>query len=339
MESSRPIVADYRQDWPARAAALITELYAGLGPHAVLIEHIGSTSIPGMAAKDVLDLQVSTTDLEAAASAFDPMLHDLGFERSRYERDHVPAGRQDDPDLWAKRLWTRKSQPAGDVNLHVRLRGSPNERLALLFRDWFRAHAGAVPAYAGFKQALSAMSTGIGDYADTKDWVVDVVNVAAEEWAAATGWRVPEPPIRRRAGRVIVVNAAAQVLLLHGFDPARPAEPYWITIGGGLNEGETPAEAAARELREESGIRATAAQLGDPVWHELTRFPFDHRDYLQDQDFFLLRVGSPEVTTDGLDEEEATIILGHRWWSVADLESTDEQFYPVELPRLLRDLA
>jgi len=143
----------------------------------------------------------------------------------------------------------------------------------------------------------------------------------------------------RQAGRVLVVDAQGRVLLLHGFDPARPDEPYWFTIGGGAQPGETLAEAAARELREESGINAAPDELGEPVWHEVTEFGFDGRLFRQEQDFFVLRVGSPEVSSDGLDDEEAAVVVGHRWWTTAQLESTDERFYPAELPRLLRETA
>ena len=143
----------------------------------------------------------------------------------------------------------------------------------------------------------------------------------------------------RQAGRVLVVDAQGRVLLLQGFDPARPDEPYWFTVGGGARPGETLAEAAARELREESGIAATPAELGQPVWHEVTDFSFDGRRFRQEQDFFVLRVGSAEVSSDGLDDEEAAVVLGHRWWTAAELESTHESFYPAELPRLLREAA
>jgi 8-oxo-dGTP pyrophosphatase MutT (NUDIX family) len=145
--------------------------------------------------------------------------------------------------------------------------------------------------------------------------------------------------ITRRAGRVLVIDAGGRVLLLHGFDPAKPEEPYWFTIGGGAQPGETLAEAAARELREETGICAQAYELGEPVWHEVTDFSFDGTSYRQEQDFFQLRIGSAVVLTDGLDDEEAAVIDGHRWWTVDELESTTEPFYPRELPGLLRDLS
>jgi GrpB-like predicted nucleotidyltransferase (UPF0157 family) len=185
-----PIVVDYQADWPVRAAAITDKLAAALGPLAVRIEHIGSTSIPAMAAKDVIDLQVSTPDLEAAAVAFADPLRDLEFERFPYAYDHVPAGRQDSQELWAKRFWARREHADGPVNLHVRVVGSPNERLALLFRDWFRAHPAAVQPYAEFKRGLAAVTGDIVSYTEVKDPVVDVVIVAAEAWAVSTGWHL-----------------------------------------------------------------------------------------------------------------------------------------------------
>jgi 8-oxo-dGTP pyrophosphatase MutT (NUDIX family) len=143
----------------------------------------------------------------------------------------------------------------------------------------------------------------------------------------------------RRAGRVLVVDSAGRLLLLHGFDPARRDQPYWFTVGGGIKPGESAADAAARELLEETGIEAAPAELGGPVWNEVAEFSFEGRKYRQDNDFFLLRVASPVVSRDGLEDEEAAVVDGHRWWTAAELESTTEQFYPAELPRLIRDLA
>jgi 8-oxo-dGTP pyrophosphatase MutT (NUDIX family) len=147
-----------------------------------------------------------------------------------------------------------------------------------------------------------------------------------------------EPVIVRRAGRVLVVDDAGRVLLLHGFDPARRDQPYWITVGGGSRPDESLAQAAARELLEESGISAEPGELGEPVWHEVAEFDFKGKWFRQEQDYFFLRVGSPQVRSDALTDEEATVVTGHRWWTIDELESTDETFYPVELPALLRRL-
>jgi GrpB-like predicted nucleotidyltransferase (UPF0157 family) len=186
--AGRPVVVAYRADWPARAGALIADLRERLGKPALRIEHIGSTAIPGMAAKDIIDLQASVASLDDAVQDFDEPLRQLGFHRMPYLSDHVPAGLSDDPARWAKRLWRRRGYPDGDVNLHVRLAGSPNGRLAVLFRDWFRAHPQAVPAYAAFKRSLASVTSDLDSYTDVKDPVVDLVIAVAEPWAAAAGW-------------------------------------------------------------------------------------------------------------------------------------------------------
>jgi 8-oxo-dGTP pyrophosphatase MutT (NUDIX family) len=142
--------------------------------------------------------------------------------------------------------------------------------------------------------------------------------------------------IDRRAARVLLIDAAERVLLLHGGDPARTEQRWWLTPGGGLDEGETPTQGAARELREETGLRVDPAELGEPVFHETTEFGYGGRQYRQTQDFFLLRVREWQVDTAGFDAEEQRTITGHRWWTAAELDATTEQTYPAGLADLLR---
>jgi 8-oxo-dGTP pyrophosphatase MutT (NUDIX family) len=142
--------------------------------------------------------------------------------------------------------------------------------------------------------------------------------------------------IDRRAARVLLVDRAGRTLLLHGGDPARPGQRWWFTPGGGLHAGETPAEGAARELFEDTGLRVEPAELGAPIWHQVTEFSYDHRQYRQDQDFFLLRVAEWRVDTAGMEADEQETITEHRWWSAAELDASTEQIFPEDLATLLR---
>ncbi len=190
MTLHKPVLVPYQIEWEKRSVELIGILRRQLGSAAIRIEHIGSTAIPLMAAKDVIDLQVSVIDLDSVMLSFDHALSALGFRLSPFRADHVPAGSDDDPAHWKKLLWTRHDATAGNVNVHVREDGSPNERLALLFRDWFRAHPGAIPAYSAIKQSIAAITSDTGVYADVKDPVVDLINVVAEAWADQVKWQV-----------------------------------------------------------------------------------------------------------------------------------------------------
>ena len=142
----------------------------------------------------------------------------------------------------------------------------------------------------------------------------------------------------RPAARVLLIDEAARVLLFHGFDPARPSHGYCFTPGGGLDPGESYAEGATRELFEETGLRIEPAALGEPVFHDVARFPFDGRWYRAEQAFFLVRVDRWDVDTTGFDDLERASVDRHAWWSAAELASTAERFYPRELPELLRTL-
>jgi 8-oxo-dGTP pyrophosphatase MutT (NUDIX family) len=137
---------------------------------------------------------------------------------------------------------------------------------------------------------------------------------------------------------VLPVDPTGRVLLLCGLDPANPGQPFWFTVGGGVDPGETLAECAARELREEVGIAAGPAALGAPVWRRTVEFGFDGTRYRQDEEYFMLRVGSRAVSLDGMDDWEKQTVTGYRWMNAAELESLAEPFGPSELPRLLRGL-
>jgi 8-oxo-dGTP pyrophosphatase MutT (NUDIX family) len=140
--------------------------------------------------------------------------------------------------------------------------------------------------------------------------------------------------VERVGARVLVLDRDERVLLLLGADPADPAAgTWWFTPGGGLDPGETLAQAARRELAEETAL--VLDELGPAVWRRTARFSFMGRRYCQDETFFLARVDSHEVNGAGRTEIERRGILGHRWWSVAELSATDQTVYPKALAREL----
>lgn len=129
-----------------------------------------------------------------------------------------------------------------------------------------------------------------------------------------------DEPTRRTVARVLPVSSEGKVLLLLGCDPALPEVRYWFSIGGGLDAGETPAEAGARELREETGIDVSAARLGEPFGTFEVGFSWDGRDYVNESTLFALALEETPISFDGLDHLESQSIFDAAWWSPEDLD-------------------
>ena len=142
-------------------------------------------------------------------------------------------------------------------------------------------------------------------------------------------------PWRRQTARVLPVDAAGRVLLLHGWDPRRPDQPYWFTIGGGADAGESMSQAAARELREETGIRVDPEQLGEPIAQNTVEFSWAGYEIVQGQVFYAVLVESAEVSLDGLDAWERATTDKYGWLSAEDLEAGEPLADP-DLPALVR---
>lgn len=149
---------------------------------------------------------------------------------------------------------------------------------------------------------------------------------------------VTKIPLRRFTARVLPINDENRVLLLHGFNPAVPDRPFWFTIGGGLEDGETLQEAAARELYEEVGIRVDVDAFTGPHGSRLTSFDFAEYAITQDESYFAVRVdGAGAVLSfDRMEQIEKDTTLGHRWWSAEELDATGETVHPENLADLLR---
>lgn len=143
--------------------------------------------------------------------------------------------------------------------------------------------------------------------------------------------------VYREAVRILVVDEDSRLLLFRNSDDSWP-RPYWLTPGGGVDAGESDREAAARELAEETGLRLPPERLGAPVHRETTRYTLHGRRYVQAQRYFLLRAAAFPVRTDGLDDVERRVVVGHRWWPLPDLAATGDDVFPADLPALVTAL-
>jgi dephospho-CoA kinase len=171
----------YNPAWPDDARRIIERIQMACGTKALRVDHIGSTAVPGMDAKDVIDIQVTVASLDVADEINDAMAN-VGYPRIEYITADTPH--TEDPALWRKRFHCA-ADPGRPANIHLRVAGWPAQQFALLFRDWLTANPGVQEDYLAAKRgALSAP-----DYAEAKEpWFVDAYR-RAWEWAKTTGWR------------------------------------------------------------------------------------------------------------------------------------------------------
>ncbi len=179
-------IVPYQPTWRDEFVALGSDLRQALGDLALRIDHIGSTSVPGLAAKDIIDVQITVARL---APEVEEALQRAGYRRvERLTQDHLPPGSTTDMAEWTKWVFG-PAAPEREINVHVRIQGRANQRYPLLFRDYLRAHPAIAEAYAQVKQGLVAHNIDYPDgYYDVKDPVCDIIIGGAEAWAATIGW-------------------------------------------------------------------------------------------------------------------------------------------------------
>lgn len=147
-------------------------------------------------------------------------------------------------------------------------------------------------------------------------------------------------PLERRAARVLVVDGAGRILLQNCCDPSNAAAgSWWNTMGGGIDPGESPVQAAVRELVEETGLQVDVEQLGEVVHERLTEFPFGGDHYRQSEHYYLLRTQAFDAVPTAHSDLELVAVLGLRWWTVEELRTTGERVYPEELLEVLERLS
>ena len=190
-----PTLVSYDDSWPFAAARLIERIRhvlraAGLGDRVVAVEHIGSTSVPGLSAKNVIDVQIGVRRLsDADTPEFKEALADKGFPRSEGNDQDTVHPWAPDSQSWAKRFHG-SVDPGRTAHVHVRERGSAGWEAALLFRDWLLANPAERDDYAALKGTLAAEEATTDGYTLAKEpWIAGALE-RARVWARHTGWKV-----------------------------------------------------------------------------------------------------------------------------------------------------
>ncbi|MDC4233208.1 NUDIX domain-containing protein [Actinomyces sp. B33] len=152
-------------------------------------------------------------------------------------------------------------------------------------------------------------------------------------------WPVDEDGYpHRQAARVVLFDDDGRVLLARGHDRDEPDRHWWFTIGGGIETGESPREAAVREMREETGIDLDPEELVGPVLHRSAEFDFLRVTARQDEWFFIARARAQETSDEGWTDLERDVIDEQAWWDLDELEeaSAGQEVYPRRLVDLAR---
>jgi dephospho-CoA kinase len=178
-----PVLVGPDPAWAGQAARLVDRLRVAVGGLALRIDHIGSTSVPGLRAKDLIDIQVAVRDLEDAAAAADAARR-AGFVHvagSWSGEDRSGAAHPEEVAVDA--------DPGRPTNVNCRPVTAPVWRDALLFRDWLRSHPDERAAYEAMKVRLSeAAGAHVDRYGEEKMPWIRAGLERAEAWAAGTGW-------------------------------------------------------------------------------------------------------------------------------------------------------
>ena len=150
--TSKPLrIVEYDAAWQAKFGAIGSQLRHELGSAALRIDHIGSTAVPGLPAKDLIDIQITIERLADADEWPNGLLSGSLQRRAGDLDDHVPPLGSKVRADWEKRYWSDRQR----VHVHVRQAGRANQRYALLFRDFLRADPIAASAYGQLKAALA----------------------------------------------------------------------------------------------------------------------------------------------------------------------------------------
>ena len=186
---SRPVVVvPYKASWEEEFRTIGSRLRSILQTEALRIDHIGSTSVPGLAAKNIIDIQITVRNLDEMEPFIERMASNGYRHREGNTSDLFVGEEMQDEAQWRK-MYFREAEGDGRLHLHVREEGRLNQRYALLFRDFLRSNTTVRKGYEQIKQRLAEIfPESIEGYLYIKDPLMDIIFEGASIWARETDW-------------------------------------------------------------------------------------------------------------------------------------------------------
>jgi 8-oxo-dGTP pyrophosphatase MutT (NUDIX family) len=145
-------------------------------------------------------------------------------------------------------------------------------------------------------------------------------------------------PVFRPTARCVVLDGCGRVLLFAGQTNGQ-AGRAWFTPGGGIRARESLAEAASRELAEETGLGVPADEMGPVIASCAGLWWAGDQVFFGVDSFFLIRPQDFVISNDGQEEQERASLATHRWWTAAQLEVTSDRVFPLGLVGLVRAIS
>ena len=189
---SRPVViSSYRPSWSEEFERYAHRIRGIVGNAAIRIDHIGSTAVRNLGAKDVIDVQITVGDLDQASDLVE-LLRSKGFRQGlEFQSDIFHT--MGESDLELRKLYMREPEGERRVHIHIRELGRFNQRYALLFRDYLRSSELVRSEYEILKRRASQLfPDSIDGYLFLKDPFLHIIYEAASLWAEKVQWNPSE---------------------------------------------------------------------------------------------------------------------------------------------------
>lgn len=187
-KQSDPVtIIPYQPRWVDEFQQIGSDLRRVLGETAVRIDHIGSTSVPDLPAKDIIDIQITVADL--ADPALLAKLHQSKYQmrEAHYQDNYLGLA---DESLELQKRYCREAVGERCTHIHIRQNGRFNQQYPLLFRDYLRTHEIMRMGYATIKSRLAEIfPNSIEGYLYIKDPLMDMIFATAQDWAKTSQWK------------------------------------------------------------------------------------------------------------------------------------------------------